>query len=148
MSNDTFSKALGNLTHDFASAGAIRHLADLGLNVYEIKDKLDFPTPIEKIASTVWQHFIDTGKVRLEEPDNTPGDFDTIESVDYETVYDSYGKPCFKRIVTSKEIPKRNYLMVDFGLLKYQNPSLYNSFLNALEKKKKTLLNLFHGRLK
>ena len=61
MSDEYFKKALANFTNDFASGGAIRHLADNGFTVKEIHARLDFPTPMSKVAETVWNHFLDKG---------------------------------------------------------------------------------------
>ena len=72
MSKDYFQSALADFTGDVASGDAIRHLADLGYSIDEIHERLDFPTPKEKIASTVWKHLLRTGVVCLEEPDGKP----------------------------------------------------------------------------
>ena len=88
-----FTSALADFTSDVASGDAIRHLADLGLSVDEIYDRLDFPTPKEKIASVVWKHLIKTGVIRMEEPDGTPR-----EKVSYVKEYDSFGRASFRQV--------------------------------------------------
>ena len=93
MSTDYFSKALSNFTNDIASGDAIRHLADLGYTVNEIHDRLDFPTPHSRIADTVWKHYIDTGVIRLEEPDGRP-----VEKISYVREYDNLGRAYFKQV--------------------------------------------------
>ena len=130
--SDEFNKALADFTHDFASGGAIRHLADLGYNAYEIKEKLEFPTPISRIAATMWKHFIDTGKVRLTPPKD---EGEPIIQKDYITVYDSYGKPSFKQVTKTAEAEDRKYLKVDFGFLRYKDPKAFETFLGRLDKK-------------
>jgi len=131
-----FNKALSNFTHDMASGGAIRHLSDLGYNVYEIKERLDFPTPMERIISTVWNHYLETGIIRTE----TPTEDAFIEKVDYITVYDDYGKPSFKRVVTREETVKRDYLKVEYGLMKYKDIKAYDAFLSSLSKSSMDLI--------
>ena len=133
MSNE-FSKALADFTHDFASGGAIRHLADLGYNAYEIKEKLEFPTPVSKIAATMWTHFVNTGKVRLTPPEN---DGEPVITKDYITVYDSYGKPSFKQVTKTSEAEERKYVKVDFGYVRYKDPKAFENFLNRLDKKER-----------
>ncbi|MBR5944500.1 MAG: hypothetical protein IKZ94_06085 [Lachnospiraceae bacterium] len=133
MSNE-FSKALADFTHDFASGGAIRHLADLGYNAYEIKEKLEFPTPVSKIAATMWTHFVNTGKVRLTPPET---DGEPVITKDYITVYDSYGKPSFKQVTKTAEAEERKYVKVDFGYVRYKDPKGFEAFLNRLDKKER-----------
>lgn len=133
MSNE-FSKALADFTHDFASGGAIRHLADLGYNAYEIKEKLEFPTPVSKIAATMWTHFVNTGKVRLTPPE---GGNEPVIQKDYVTVYDSYGKPSFKQVTKTAEAEERKYVKVDFGYVRYKDPKGFEAFLNRLDKKER-----------
>lgn len=50
---DYFGEALVNFTHDMASGGAIRHMVRLGYSVEEIRRRLDFPTPLERVRRTV-----------------------------------------------------------------------------------------------
>jgi len=132
--SDDFNKALADFTHDFASGGAIRHLADLGYNAYEIKEKLEFPTPISKIAATMWDHFVKTGRIRLTDPlaDSSPE-----KEVDYVTVYDSYGKPSFKQITKENDSTDKKYLKVDFGYKRYKDPKEFERFLSRLTKKER-----------
>ncbi len=83
--NREFQKALSNFTHEMASAGAIRHLADLGYTAEEIRDRLDYPTPIERIRDTMDQY--ETEKKTK------------AEGKGYEIVreFDAYGRPSFRR---------------------------------------------------
>ena len=68
MEQTYFQKALSDFVYDMASGGAIRHLADLGYTVRQIQEKLDFPTPYERIQRTVWKHLLDTGVIFPESP--------------------------------------------------------------------------------
>lgn len=126
-----FDKALADFTHDFASGGAIRHLADLGYTPYEIKDKLEFPTPLSKIAATMWDHFVKTGAIKLEDPEENSG---PRVQTDYVTVYDSYGKPSFKQVTKELGAEEREYVKVEYGLMRYKEPKAFEDFLNSLSK--------------
>ena len=126
-----FQRALSDFVYDMASGGAIRHLADLGYTVRQIQEKLDFPTPYERIQKTVWKHLTDTGVIFPEGPRQGK----TGEKVDYVREYDSYGRASFRRVVvpevTSK--PSEPCLLCCFGLLKYKDPERYEEVLRALE---------------
>ena len=50
-----FQKALADFTQEAASGGAIRHLADMGYTVKQIMERLDFPTPYERVQKAVWE---------------------------------------------------------------------------------------------
>ncbi len=89
-----FNQALSNFMFDVASGGAIRHLADLGYTVDQIRKHLDFPTPYDRIQKTVWEHFVQTGVICLEEP----GIGVKPEEYEYVTEYDSYGRKSFRRV--------------------------------------------------
>ena len=126
-----FQRALSDFVYDMASGGAIRHLADLGYTVRQIQEKLDFPTPYERIQKTVWKHLTDTGVIFPEGPRQGK----TGEKVEYVREYDSYGRASFRRVVvpevTSK--PSEPCLLCCFGLLKYKDPERYEEVLRALE---------------
>ena len=126
-----FQRALSDFVYDVASAGAIRHLADLGCTVKQIQERLDFPTPYERIQRTVWKHLTDTGVIFPERPEQGK----TGEKVEYVREYDSYGRASFRRVVvaeTSTE-PSEPCLLCCFGLLKYRDPERYAQVLGALE---------------
>ncbi|MDE7269721.1 MAG: hypothetical protein K2N81_04535 [Acetatifactor sp.] len=94
-----FQNALSNFIFEAASGGAIRHLTDLGYTVSEIMERLDVPTPYERVQKAVWQRLLDTGVLLLEEPGSENG----REKVTYVRYYDRYGKPSFRRVVTPVE---------------------------------------------
>lgn len=89
-----FQNALADFTHEAASGGAIRHLADLGYTVEEIREELAFPTSCGKVQSTVWRHLSDTGVILSEEP----GSGQASPKAVYVREYDSYGRPSFRRV--------------------------------------------------
>lgn len=92
-----FKQALSNFTFEIASGGAIRHLADHGYTVEEIAEKLDFPTPHERIQDTVWKHFLEKGVLLFEEP----GTGKKRETYDFVTEYDEYGRKSFRRVTVA-----------------------------------------------
>lgn len=157
---DYFQEALANFTFDAASGGAIRHLADLGYTAAQIMKRLDFPTPYERVQQTIWEHFLQTGVLRLEEP----GTAIHRENYDYVTVYDAYGRKSFQRVTlnasdeetvlwdekrfpgkTSKELSaylsgkceengeETAYVFCDFGLRSRREPEKYTEMLALLE---------------
>lgn len=99
---DFFHAALANFMFDTASGEAIRHLADRGYTVEQIRKHLDFPTPYDRIQKTVWEHFLHTNVLRLEEP-GTAGSQETYE---YITEYDQYGRKSFRRTTLMSEYEK------------------------------------------
>lgn len=94
-----FKQAMSDFTFDAACGGAIRHLADLGYSVKQIMEQLSFPVPYERVQKTVWEHYIDTGILVLEEP----GKRKIQEKADYVREYNQYGKASFRRVVNQKE---------------------------------------------
>lgn len=130
MAKEIFQQTLANFTHDVASGDAIRHLADRGLTVLEIKEKLDFPTPIERIQKTVWEHYLNSGVVCLEEPTKEPH-----MRVHYEKVQGSYGKTSFRRVEEVSEEAPKEYIKVEFGKEKNKDKHAFQRKLENLEPK-------------
>ena len=128
MSNEYFKKALKDFTTDFASGGAIRAMADKGYTVKQIKERLDFPTPTETIREVVWQHFVKTGRIRLEPPSNG----EIRERISYEKVQDEYGRSSFKQVVVKKENSPNEYFCCEFGKMIYQNRRAFEKKLDDL----------------
>ena len=95
MAEQDYSKnALANFTHEAASGGAIRHLADLGYTVDQIAKQLTFPTPLERVRREVWERLLDTGVVLLEEP----GNGNRREKPVFVEERDQYGRTSFRRV--------------------------------------------------
>lgn len=131
MEQTYFQSALSDFVFDVASGGAIRHLADMGYTVRQIQERLDFPTPYERIQKAVWKHLTDTGVIFPENPRQGRA----REKVDYVREYDSYGRPSFRRVAvqeTSSEL-SGPCLLCAFGLLKYHSPERYEEVLGALK---------------
>lgn len=113
-----FSKALHDFTFDVAGGAAIRHLANLGYTVPEIKKQLDYPMSETQIAQAMWKHLIDTGIIALEDPaDNPPK-----ERVTYVSCKGEYGRTYFKRVAKPNCIEADAvYIKCDFGRMKYKD---------------------------
>ena len=107
----------------------MRHLADQGLTVSEIVSKLDYPLPKEKVASIVWDHYVNTGVICLKEPSST------VEKISYVKEQDEYGKTSMRRVVEKIDMSKVKYVKIDFGKRLYQNPEEFKKSLAALATK-------------
>lgn len=162
--NEYFKQALSSFAMDMASGGAIKHLTNQGYTVQQIANKLDFPTPYEKVQELVWKQMIENGCLLLEEPGN-----DTEhEKVDYIQETDSLGRKSFRKVVVSCENDTRihwkewnytwksedsfrafldercvkngeqdSYVRCDFGLRKYRDPKGYERTIQKLTAQQK-----------
>ena len=92
--NRYFHKALSDFTHASASGGAIRHLTDLGYTVKQISERLDFPTPYERVQRDVWERLKENGVILSEEP----GSGGRKEKVNYIQERDRFGRTSFRRV--------------------------------------------------
>ncbi|MCI9141645.1 MAG: hypothetical protein HFH87_03365 [Lachnospiraceae bacterium] len=92
--NRYFQKALSDFTHETASGGAIRHLTDMGYTVKQIMDRLDFPTPCERVQREVWDRLKEKGIILTEEP----GHGERKEKVNYIQERDRFGRTSFRRV--------------------------------------------------
>jgi len=157
MEHSYFREALARFTHEAASGGAIRHLADTGYTVRQITDKLDFPTPYTKVQATVWEHLIQTRVIVLEISGGV------APTPTYVREYDQYGKASFRRVVEEGteagsiawsehrvedgdgeqlssllgDKMQENgegsaYMSCDFGLIMYREPQKYQKMLQVL----------------
>ncbi len=61
-----FQEALADFLHDAASGDAVRHLLELGYTTNAIMERLDFPTPRERVEKMVYRSLVERG-VLLEE---------------------------------------------------------------------------------
>ena len=124
-----FKKALAGLAFDTAGGDAIRHLADIGLTVAQIAEKLDYPVKKEKIGKIVWEHFLKRGHIRTEEPGSGVGS----EEYTYVTEYDAYGRKSFRRVKIAEHGTEENsYFTCDFARFCGQEPENYKVLLGAL----------------
>ena len=55
--NKHFEKALSDMKDNFAGRDGIKHLADLGYSMQEIRENLDFPFPMDKIGRVLWDYY-------------------------------------------------------------------------------------------
>ena len=123
MSSREFNKALANFVNDAAAGGAVRHLADLGYSIVDIEAELDYPISKERIAAFMWEHFVNTGKICLEEPKLTH------EKSSFVKEQDEYGRISFRRVTENIDNSSREYVKCDFGKKLYRRDS---DFLNQL----------------
>lgn len=134
-----FQRALSDFMYDFASGDAIRHLADAGLTISQITAKLSFPTPKDRVARTVWKHYIDQGIILQEEPKEG----EMFRKVSYVTEQGAYGKVSMRQVVEEVQIPKAEYLPCDFGKRIYRDKEGFQESLKRLsETEKQYLLEL------
>ena len=161
MEDKYFKQALSDFTIEFASGDAIRSLSDKGYSVKKIKSKLDFPTPEERIREIVWKHYIDNKTICLENPKEAL----SVENYTIEKVYDSYGRPSFKKVSvkadeeapSSKQVKvetdeeasgykqigvkldeeAREYVECDFGKRLYRNKDDFMKSLSVLDEEEK-----------
>ena len=162
--NEYFKQALSSFAMDMASGGAIKHLTNQGYTVQQIANKLDFPTPYEKVQELVWKQMIENGCLLLEEPGNGT----EHEKVDYIQETDSLGRKSFRKVVVSCENDTRihwkewnytwksedsfrafldercvkngeqdSYVRCDFGLRKYRDPKGYERIIQKLTAQQK-----------
>ncbi len=132
------SRALSNFTFDMANAGLIRHMAEAGYSVKQIKEATDYPVPIEKIAETVWDYYLEEGII-LMDIDNIPN-----EKTEYVMDIGKYGKRSFRQIkseVKTDHIDKNNYIPCDFGIWKRHDEKRYDAALACLDSRKRDYID-------
>ena len=127
MSQRTFDRALTNFVQDFASGDAVRHLADQGLSVTEIRKKLSFPSSKETVADMVWKHYLNTGVICLKKPETG-----VIRKVSYVQEQDSYGKTWLRQVVEEIPATDREYLPCSFGKELYKDRKGFEKKLSVL----------------
>ncbi|MCR4956658.1 MAG: hypothetical protein K6A30_08230 [Lachnospiraceae bacterium] len=125
---DGFMQALHRFTTDVASAGAIRHLADLGYTVDQIKEELTYPTSIGCIQQVVWEHYLEMGIVSMSPPKK--GDIRQV--VSYEKVQNSTGKQSFVKVVKEETCPQREYVCCEFGKEMYKDKEKFLKKISVL----------------
>ena len=122
-----FNKALGNFINDAAAGGAVRHLADLGYSISRIAEEIDYPVSKEKIAQFMWEHFLNIGKISLEEPQPVH------EKASFVKEQDEFGRISFRRVVETVDNSDKEYVQCEFGKELYKNTEEFKSFLERLE---------------
>ena len=125
-----FRKALAKFTTEFAAGNEIRALADKGLSVEEIHERLSFPVSREKIGEIVWEYDLKKGIILLEHS-AFPGE---REQITYEKVQNAYGKVSFRQVKRRVQTGGE-YLACDFGKMAYQDKTEYSERLSRLDPK-------------
>ena len=128
MENRYFQKALSNFTTDFAVGGTIRALADKGLNVNEIYERLDYPVSKDTVAKLVWVHYLDNTTISLSDPKGIA----SKQAVTYEKTQDEYGRISYKQVKRSIELTGE-YLPCDFGKQIYKDKEAFIKKLEILD---------------
>lgn len=96
-----------------------------------IKEQCDYPIPEEKVRQTVWEYYLESGIICLEDPTGTTKQIQT----DYVMDIGSYGRRSFRQVTREKE-QKRSYLPCDFGVLRARDPKEYHRRLQLLDSRK------------
>ena len=134
-----FDQALSNFTFGMASRDMITHLADEGYSVRQIHDAADYPVSIERVAETVWEHYLETGVIRLDPPDAAPA-----PRHDYVMDIGAYGRRSFRRVTLEEKpesSPNLEYIALDLGTIKKQTPENYQRLLDALDSRKRDYID-------
>lgn len=128
MDDKIFEKTLSGFVQDFANGDAIRHLADKGFTVPEIKSRLDFPASQTLVAKTVWEHFVATAKI-------LPGPPETAkkEKVSYVKEIGEYGRVSFRQLREELSGDDNEYIPCDFGLDMMRDRKAFDEKLKRLD---------------
>jgi hypothetical protein len=122
-----FNKALGNFINDAAAGGAVRHLADLGYSISKIAEEINYPISKERIAQYMWEHYLNIGKISLEEPQPVH------EKASFVKEQDEFGRISFRRVTETVDNSNKEYVQCDFGKELYKNTDEFKNFLDRLE---------------
>ncbi|MBO4395461.1 MAG: hypothetical protein J5819_03845 [Eubacterium sp.] len=137
--NRSFNQALSNFVFGVANRDLICHLADQGYSVRRIKEATDYPVSVEKIAETVWEHYVEKGVLRMERPEDV-----SAGNIKTEFVMDigKYGRRSFRQVeVISAADDNREYAAVDIGIWKRHEPKKYQDYLNRLDSRKRDYID-------
>lgn len=127
----SFEKALHNFTTDVASAGAVRHLTDMGYSITEIAPLLDYPLSLNIISEIVWKHLITKGIICLDKPSEDG----TIRKVTYIKEQGAYGRTSFIQQIEESPLPSKEYVKCNFGLELYKNKEQFEQRIARLDKR-------------
>ncbi|SHI44938.1 hypothetical protein [Pseudobutyrivibrio xylanivorans] len=122
-----FNKALGNFINDAAAGGAVRHLADLGYSISKIAEEINYPISKERIAQYMWEHYLNIGKISLEEPKPV------YEKASFVKEQDEFGRISFRRVTETVDNADKEYVQCEFGKELYKNTEDFKAFLERLE---------------
>ena len=125
-----FHKALSKFTLEFAAGDAIRILADKGLTVEEIYERLSFPVPRKTIGELVWNHYLDVAVICLSNPSLQ----DEKVVTTYEKVQGAYGRISFRQIRRIEHVTGE-YVPCDFGKRLYADREQFLKSLQCLSQR-------------
>ncbi len=89
-----FQQALSDFTFDAACGGAIRHLAGLGYTAREIRERLSFPVPFERVRQAYTRYLLEERILCRGEP----GRQAEQERYAYVQEEGKYGRKSFRRV--------------------------------------------------
>ena len=131
-----FQSALSNFTFGVANGDLICHLAEEGYSVRRIKEHCDYPVTIEKIRDTVWDYYLETGRIRLDAPSGSETDRKRTKT-DYVMDIGQYGKRSFRQVTVEEDNNDSDYVACDFGIVRDTDPKEYQRRLSALDSRQR-----------
>ena len=112
MEKSIFEKALSDFVNGFAADDEIRHMADAGMTVPEIRKRLSFPKNETYVAQVVWNHYVRNGTILLESPGRIEKRTETIRESG------PYGRVSYRQVTTAEVLyEKDDYVICDFSKL-------------------------------
>lgn len=162
-----FKQALSQFVHEFACGDEIRKYAGMGMSLKQIKERLTFPAPAEKIYETVWKYYLSTKRILLEEPGK-----EEMEKYEYVREISSYGKVSYRKVkagknedkvcwtkkqwapedvvtLGGKDFSRTVYAELPFGLIRYKDEGIYQEMLACLSANQADFIDgLFQKRCK
>ena len=150
--NEYFDQALSGMKESFAGRDGIKHLADLGYSIRQIKESLDFPFTADAVGRVLWEHFVSNEKILLKAPGSGMGEADST----YVRKTDAYGKQSFIKVTeASKEEAQKTWTKVIlknehdiFSAPFARNPKVIKDFISKNTSGGPDYVSLDFGRLK
>ena len=121
---------------DARPAEVVDEALELFIELGASAEQLDFPVSKEKIANYMWEHFLNTGKISLEEPR------DTYEKASFVKEQDEFGKISFRRVTETVDNSNRKYVLCEFGKKLYRKDPEFVTWLDSLEDRDKEYILL------
>lgn len=145
-----FHQTLGHFLHEFASGDIIRKYTDCNYSIKEMKQHLDFPTPLSEIYRIAWTHLLSTGQILLNRPD-----YNNFQKFEYVKDISPYGKVSYRKVPiqsietqiafheydcnlallneANNNFDQTIYVEIPFGVLRYKDKEMYHQILKCLE---------------
>ena len=140
-----FNKALADFSSEFAYGAQVRHLAEMGVGISDIKKRLDYPASDAQIGQAMWKYLVKEGKILLEDPANLK----SSKKVSYEQCRNEYGQTYFKQVISDEiSIDPADYVKCGFGKEKYKDPKGLKRRLELLTKPDREYVEILPWPLK